>query len=101
MGKHTEGPWTIIGESLRDYEGSEIGTGDKIVAVTVTEECGESGEEERANARLIAASPRLLDALEKLVECLEMGKLDSNCTCPEEPCVYCEAKAAIRAAREE
>jgi hypothetical protein len=61
--QHTEGPWAIIGKSAIGYEGSEIGTGNKTVAVTLTANKGEEDDEEKANASLIAAAPDLLAAL--------------------------------------
>ena len=62
--KHTPGPWTASGEHDR-----ETITSDKVnqygnFIVTIVSRCDEPmTEEDRANARLIAASPDLLDAL--------------------------------------
>jgi len=59
---HTSGPWYVTGSSHRDYEGSEIGNGNKTVAVILTADAAGQTEEEAANARLIAAAPELLAA---------------------------------------
>ncbi len=66
QGKHMAGPWEISG-------------GDGIWAVspwnarfrlaTVTQPSPMNGIDWEANARLIAAAPELLEALEALVEC--------------------------------
>jgi hypothetical protein len=53
---HTPEPWHISGHSCRDYEGAEIGTGNKTVAVVLTADAVEATQEERANARRIVAA---------------------------------------------
>ena len=53
---HTAEPWRITGQSCRDYEGAEIGTGNKTVAVILTAYAAEATEEEHANARRICAA---------------------------------------------
>jgi hypothetical protein len=53
---HTAEPWRITGQSCRDYEGAEIGTGNKTVAVILTADAEEVTEEERANGNRICAA---------------------------------------------
>jgi hypothetical protein len=53
---HTPGPWRITGQSCRDYEGAEIGTANKTVAVILTADAVEVTDEEYANARRIVAA---------------------------------------------
>ncbi len=66
---HTPGPWRITGQSCRDYEAAEIGTGYKTVAVILTGDAVEVTEEERANARRIVAA---INACERIgTEALE------------------------------
>ena len=64
MDKHTPGPWNVVLEDQRDYIGHYIDDGNKTIAETVCAEAGTVSEEEAANARLIAAAPELLAALE-------------------------------------
>jgi hypothetical protein len=53
---HTPSPWRITGQSCRDYEAAEIGTGNKPVAVILTADAVEVTEEDHANARRICAA---------------------------------------------
>lgn len=59
--KHTPGPWTLAKGSLGVY----VMVGDREISSTVG-----SSREDLANARLIAAAPELLAALENLVDLL-------------------------------
>ena len=76
MNTHTPGPWEI--KLSRDDEGTlcHIGTPDKIAR------CGQhvcqingwgfdydADKEQQANARLIAAAPDMLEALEEAIKC--------------------------------
>lgn len=70
--KYTPGPWVILPEECdRDYlriRGSILGSRYKIANVLTPVYDGvhkREAEETRANARLIAAAPVLLDALRK------------------------------------
>lgn len=68
--KHTPGPWTVLPEELdRDYirvRGTQLGKRYKIANVpTPTNGVEREAEETRANARLIAAAPELLEAIQK------------------------------------
>lgn len=64
--KHTPGPWEVLpGESRKPYlrvRGTCLGRLYKIANVLL----GFSTEESKANARLIAAAPELLEALESI-----------------------------------
>lgn len=61
MSKHTPGPWNV------DYSGPAriaiVGAGDRILAFCNLQ-C-EDGDMDEANARLIAAAPDMLEALEE------------------------------------
>lgn len=69
--EHTPEPWRITGQSCRDYEGAEIGTGNKTIAVILTADAVEVTEEERANARRIVAAVNACKGLG--TEALERG----------------------------
>ena len=58
--KHTQGPWKV--DTFCVWGGTH---GDAYVAATLTGICE---EEQRANARLIAASPTMYEALKALVD---------------------------------
>lgn len=55
MSKHTPGPWS--------NDGSEVGTG-ILHEIKIAKCCLVGYEETRANARLIAAAPEMLELLE-------------------------------------
>ena len=73
MSKHTPGPWTV-GPAFDNDGQPEIiiehqtPAGNLVVAVALA---GLQGQE--ANARLIAAAPDLLEALEHIMRCIPMG----------------------------
>ena len=71
---HTPGPWRITGQSCRDYEGAEIGTGNKTVAVILTADAVEVTQEERANSRRIVAAVNACQGIS--TEALERGVVD-------------------------
>ena len=60
--KHTQGEWFINPRSSRN-----VRCGSKTIANCSQGQNGENEEEEIANAKLIAAAPELLDALQYLV----------------------------------
>lgn len=75
--KHTRGPWQVTGidkksdtEAYVKVRGTIIGAKFKIADIPFLTVEGASFEEEeaQANARLIAAAPELLEALEAIVE---------------------------------
>jgi hypothetical protein len=67
MSKHTPGPWTIHRHSSTSVQGSRgfvvANTGGWL---TTSLDIESVVKEQEANARLIAAAPELLEALEKL-----------------------------------
>ena len=67
MNKHTPGPWKApkptIGDSNCLYIGEKTGNWDICVINTTT---APTPKQAKANARLIAAAPDLLEALEQL-----------------------------------
>ncbi len=74
MSNHTPGPWTV------DWESSDLFSQFHARAWINAEGLhhigyvdGPSSEERRANARLIAAAPELLEALQLLVAGIENG----------------------------
>lgn len=66
--KHTPGPWEAIGNLVRSPAAKELGSGVMLA------ECADrwfqkvNSDEAKANARLIAAAPELLEALNDLLE---------------------------------
>lgn len=74
MSKHTPGPWFITGSMTR-YVEARIGGGmlQEVAACGPTEADGGYGEQQRANAMLIAAAPDLLDALIDVRRALELA----------------------------
>lgn len=82
MSAHTPAPWiqstSDITPLLKNYVVSRQKKGQRHVSYLVAA-CGES-EEGEANARLIAAAPRMLEALAAIIDALDvprnrMGKL--------------------------
>ena len=75
---HTQGPWRVTGESGNDFEAEVIENETRTIAWTFhsaswnAEDCADGrisiSDEDRANARLIAASPDLLECLQNLVD---------------------------------
>lgn len=91
---HTPGPWFITGNMTRYIEAS-IGGGliQEVASCGPTEADNGYGEQQMANARLIAAAPELLEALEHAVKTAEWdtyGRASLN-----------KARAAIAKARGE
>lgn len=64
--QHTPGPWNVGDDSPNEYEGPTIENIDTVIAVIPIDDINDSTPEERANARLIAAAPELLAALNYL-----------------------------------
>ena len=107
---HTPGPWVVAGDSIHDretkYESDGARTGDTACRIATTEIMARQGEQE-ANARLIAAAPDMLEALEEV-----MGELDvEGLPCPlcgrnltighRHNCLWHVVASAIRKARGE
>jgi hypothetical protein len=80
---HTPGPWTIGGESGNEGE-AEVIVGNKRTicwtADTWSDAEGEASitEEDRANGRLIAAAPELLDVLRDIDYCWDKYDEDDD-----------------------
>lgn len=79
--KFTQGPWKILPEEVgKDYirvRGTVPGTRHKICNVITPVYDGVSereAQETRANAYLVEAAPRLLEALEEMFKPVPMGK---------------------------
>ena len=91
MSKHNPGPWTVDGQ-LKDLAGSAIIRDAHGFPVASTRSWIK--EQHEANARLVASSPRLLKALQDVVN---MFQYDEEATTPDTGAyaVIMEAKAAI------
>ena len=63
--KHTRGPWRSHGA------GGEIHGNSRIVATMTW--CSGMGDEDEANARLVAAAPDMLAALESVLDWYDVG----------------------------
>lgn len=66
--KHTPGPWINTKEQGKLF-GSFNAVNDEANKVTIAIVYGSNIEEAEANAKLIAASPDLLEALDELLNC--------------------------------
>lgn len=73
MIKHTPGPWSIFTDEKHKHNAGIEADGFSIICIGYPDEtpamddsgvCGRTEEEAQANARLIAAAPDLLEALE-------------------------------------
>ena len=70
MSKHTPGPWVVVGSRTKYVEARLVVSLMQEVAA-----CGPTladegyGQQQEANARLIAAAPDLLEALKELADC--------------------------------
>lgn len=68
MSKHTPGPWTFKGRTVRGPHPRDPEGRTRIVVNAIWDRGTYVGEAE-ANARLIAAAPELLEALEIALDC--------------------------------
>ena len=71
--KHTPGPWKVITGAV--YTAQSTGKVVPIASMDREAGNGTSLVEREANARLIAAAPELLKALEEIADRLKWGKL--------------------------
>ena len=71
MSKHTPGPWEIKNQNL-------VAEGGNCVLANLHMWQGDAPDEGKANARLIAAAPELLAALQAMFRAAEMRDMD-NC----------------------
>ena len=67
MTEHTPGPWTIYSGQLSGQAAALIAHSDTMTVVARLPEFEIADETLRANARLIAAAPELVEALEPFV----------------------------------
>ena len=72
MSKHTPGPW-VTDDTLPGNVYSSDATGSIIATVTGFEWARRGKTVEKANARLIAAAPDMLEALKAINVCLSPG----------------------------
>jgi hypothetical protein len=89
--KHTPGPWTINGGRI---EATDAGTSAAVVVARVGL-INDQSHEDTANARLIAAAPELLKALEAIDAAVSPTTLGPN----ELSMIFRKARAAIKAAK--
>jgi hypothetical protein len=83
MSGHTPGPWKIGGQSGNPGEGEEISADGRLIAWTAAtydedEDEDVVTEEDRANAKLIAAAPDLLAALRYAVTVMQDYDIDEH-----------------------
>ena len=107
MSKHTPGPWWF---ARGDHDGFNVGQGDHALFETVPpHQCPltrYAAEHVEANARLAAAAPELLAALQRFVtsesrayctdrkgDCAKAGRRGREPS--NSLCIACEARAAI------
>jgi hypothetical protein len=82
--EHTKGPWEVEADSLRGNSYVAI-SGDEwieLATVVVRMKDGKESEEGLANARLIAAAPQLLAALEFIELSCRMGGMPDGWELP-------------------
>jgi hypothetical protein len=73
--KHTPGPWTSLTDTDRETIVSEhVNAYGNFIVTIVTRGDERMTEEDRANARLIAAAPELLEALEYASELIKTAR---------------------------
>jgi hypothetical protein len=97
VAKHTTGPWCVTAPIRTNSQKPTISTADDR-PYNVAVVCGGIGPGGReANARLIAAAPQMLEALEEIAEWCENAKRMTGI----EPWGLAVAKAAIAAAKGE
>ncbi len=95
--KHTAGPWntTQRRQGRSPFPQYSIESAEIYVAKVDINMASE------ANARLIAAAPTMLEALEKLCAIRPQSACDENPDHYPESCRWCKAKAVIRLAKGE
>lgn len=87
---HTAGPWKAIGNPYSDKARDIVSPeGDRIAAVNGA--AFDNSSEVAANARLIAAAPDLLAALQWAVEAADINQYEADW--------YADARAAIAKAK--
>ena len=94
MSAHTKGPWTTDGGICPVTGSISVVARGPIVYVT---DNSAGAENQVANARLIAAAPELLEALEQFAACAEVRDIVAGNTTL--ACAVFSARAAIAKAR--
>jgi len=100
--KHTKGPWTIVDEKNEHGEPQQFGLyvtsghgGADVIAQIVRQgvpwPCAQGLETDEANARLVAASPALAEALRGFMGCIARD----GTRCPPNPEDCAAARAAL------
>lgn len=75
--RHTPALWELVGEPQTEIWGLAPNKRDLLPVANAGIPC-RSFEEQQANARLIAAAPELLEALQVAVERLEMNNCEQS-----------------------
>ena len=78
MSKHTKGPWRVERQNASPTTGEWMIAGEKPGYLAEVRDCGSGCV--KSNARLIAAAPELLEALEEAVCALEVCGKDYRAT---------------------
>lgn len=101
MSKHTPGKWWVTG-NMTLYVNARLSDGliQEVASIGPTEADNGYGEQQKANARLIAAAPDLLNALQSIAE---YWNKDQNEIAVADACWYAveTAHAAIAKATED
>jgi len=78
---HTPGPWNVTRYGLQVYDkgANLIAKVETLACIGGTDDAAaqRASDQEQANARLIAAAPDLLAALEELLACPQPGRVQS------------------------
>lgn len=99
MAKHTEGPWEASSNAVHKRISPHYAA---AIALVFDPTAGNEGTDvTRANARLIAASPRVLAALQHLTRFVEQHFMVYDCDRESFDAVMDEADAAIAEATKE
>lgn len=77
MAQHTPGPWQLVRHSVTktkiELNNHPTHSSCTVATLQPEDDNGAAIQMNDANARLIAAAPELLDALEELLECQKFG----------------------------
>lgn len=106
MSKHTPGEWHVFDnrddKDFDIHDPARVGVGGEFYDIAHCSgfNCGKSGDEVLANARLIAASPLMYEALTKLIEKFyEVAERHNDRSCDYDVCEEVRlTRAAIAAA---
>jgi hypothetical protein len=93
MSNHTPGPWITDLSHVHEWEGTTIWSGSNVIAHVVADH----HNNETANAQLIAAAPRMLEALKTVSLCLDGEHVD-GCDWGECVCGFSVVETAIKKA---